>query len=77
MLGQSSVTAYIPISESHYYHYLIVEVDSLWADNHQIPQESFVPVEPPGYNQHFLKEMRILNNKARRPLHDQQEFYEW
>jgi len=51
MLGQSSVIAYIPSSESHS-HYLIVEVDSSWADNHQstIPPESFVPVELPGCN---------------------------
>jgi hypothetical protein len=34
MLGQSSVIAYIPSSESQYCHYLIVEVDSSWPDNH-------------------------------------------
>ena len=55
MLGQSSVIAYIPSSESHC-HYLIVEVDSSWADNHQ--STTFL------WNLLFLLNFLVVTNRS-------------
>jgi len=56
MLGQSSVIAYIPSSESQYCHYLIVEVDSPWADNHQ--STTFL------WNLLFLLNFLVVTNRS-------------
>ena len=56
MLGQSSVIAYIPSSESQYCHYLIVEVDSSWADNHQ--STTFL------WNLLFLLNFLVVTNRS-------------